>query len=418
MLAVFARRGPEAAGVPVSEVMSQPVISLPEETFLYRALGMMARRGLRYLAVTGADGTVTGVFTLRALLRERALSTLALGDRIATAGNAPELAGARAELPGLAAALLADHLEARQVAAIISAEERALTARAGELAEQAMIQAGHGPAPAPFCLLVLGSAGRGESLLAPDQDNAVIVDDSYTGDLEAPDDWFALWGTRLNRLLDEAGIPLCKGGVMVQNRAWRKTLAEWRAQVAAWAAHPEPEALLNVDIFYDFAPVLGRRDLAAALRADALEAVAGAPLLIHALAENVAHHGAALGLFGGFRKDERGRTDLKTGALLPLVSGARVLALAFRVEATATPERLLGATERAGLGRIDAETLVEVHEMVLRLILRQQIADISAGIPPSNAIDTAALSRRERKALRHGLEQLDLVAEMVKAVLE
>ncbi|TFG88413.1 MAG: CBS domain-containing protein, partial [Hyphomicrobiales bacterium] len=70
--------GAEAAGRPVREVMSSPVIAAPEQTFLYRALGLMARRGLRYLAATGPDGAISGVFTLRSLLQERALATLSL----------------------------------------------------------------------------------------------------------------------------------------------------------------------------------------------------------------------------------------------------------------------------------------------------------------------------------------------------
>ena len=50
-----------------------------------------------------------------------------------------------------------------------------MTARAAEIAEAEMIAAGHGPAPADYALLVLGSGGRGESLLAPDQDNALVI---------------------------------------------------------------------------------------------------------------------------------------------------------------------------------------------------------------------------------------------------
>ena len=44
---------------------------------------------------------------------------------------------------------------------------------------------------------------------------------------------------------------------MAGNRAWRKRLAGWCRQVDAWVANPKPENLLNVDIFFDFAPVLG-----------------------------------------------------------------------------------------------------------------------------------------------------------------
>ncbi len=417
LLYAFAAHGPEAAGLPVSAVMSRPVIAMPEDSFLYRALGLMARRGLRYLAVTGADGAVTGVFTLRSLLRQRALATLSLGDRIATAPDAAALASVQAELPGLAAALLADGLDAREVAAIISAEFRAMTARAGELAEAVMEAEGRGPAPADYCVLVLGSGGRGESLLAPDQDNAVIVEDSYTGDLGSKDDWFAVWGGHLARILDEAGIPLCKGGVMARNRPWRRTLSEWFAAVDRWAARPEPESLLNVDIFFDFAPVLGDHSLAARLREHALGRAAEAPALIRALAEAVGQRGAAVGLFGGFRKDEQGRTDLKAGGLLPIVSGARAMALAHGVAATSTPERIVGSAGKAGTGGSDARQLVDIHGMLMRLVLDQQIADIRAGIPPSNAVDTGALDRDRRKTLKRALEQLDLMDEMVKGVL-
>ncbi len=417
LLYAIAVRGPEAAGLPVSDVMSRPVISAPQDTFLYRALGLMARKGLRYLAATGPDGAVSGVFTLRSLLQERALATLSLGDRIAAAEDSAALAGVQAELPSLAGALLADGLDARQVAAIISAEGRAMTARAAELAERIMVAEGRGPAPAAYCLLVLGSGGRGESLLAPDQDNAVIVEDSYAGDLCAADDWFTVWAGHMNRLLHEAGIPYCKGGVMAKNRAWRKTLAEWCAQVDAWVGNPKPENLLNVDIFFDFAPVLGTTALAARLRSHALDDAGRARVLIRAMAENTAGRGSALGMFGGFRKDERGRTDLKGGALLALVSGARVMALAHHVEATATPERLLRASEAAGAGATDAQMLVEIHGLVLRLVLTQQVEDVTAGIPPSNAVDTARLGRDQRKTLKHAVELLGLMDEMVKGVL-
>ena len=149
-------------------------------------------------------------------------------------------------------------------------------------------------------------------------------------------------------------------------------MAEWRAQVDAWAGNPKPENLLKVDIFFDFAPVLGSDALAWELRAHALDDAERARVLIRAMAESAGGQGGAAlafggafgGLFGGFRKDDRGRTDLKAGALLTLVSGARVLALAHHVGATATPDRLRLASERAGAGATDARMLADIHEMV------------------------------------------------------
>lgn len=65
-----------------------------------------------------------------------------------------------------------------------------------------MAAEGLGPPPCAFVLLLLGSGGRGESLLAADQDNALI----HQG---APDEpWFAAQGERLAAILDAAGLPL------------------------------------------------------------------------------------------------------------------------------------------------------------------------------------------------------------------
>ena len=93
------------------------------------------------------------------------------------------------------------------------------------------------------------------------------------------------------------------------------------------------------------------------------------------------------------------------------------MALAHHVGATATPERLVQASEKAGAGASDARMLIDIHELVLRLILTQQIEDTAAGIPPSNTVDTARLGRDQRKTLKHAIEQLDLMDEMVKGVL-
>jgi len=121
---------------------------------------------------------------------------------------------------------------------LMSAEGRAMTVRAAELAMAALAAEGAGPPPAAFALLILGSAGREESLLAPDQDNALVIADDYPGNLDSPDDWFARFGLRMTAILEQAGVPLCKGGVMARNRAWRRRLCEWREQIEAWAAAP------------------------------------------------------------------------------------------------------------------------------------------------------------------------------------
>src|SRR5690606_6581525 len=115
-------------------------------------------------------------------------------DEIEEAADAPQLARGWTSLPLIAEALIADGMSAREVAGVISHELCALTGRAVGLAEEAMRQEGHGEPPCPYAFAVLGSAGRGESLLALDQDNALIFADGAPG--SAADHWFEMMAVK------------------------------------------------------------------------------------------------------------------------------------------------------------------------------------------------------------------------------
>src|SRR5690606_22906093 len=134
-------------------------------------------------------------------------------------------------------------------------------------------------------------------------------------------------------LLDEAGIPFCKGGVMARNRAWRRTASEWAAASDLWTRRPEGEALLDVDIFFDAAPVAGERSLAIQLMRHARETARHALPFLRLLADAGTNHRPPLGLFGRLKLDDQGRVDLKRGGLLPITAGARVMALKLGVDA-------------------------------------------------------------------------------------
>jgi DNA polymerase-3 subunit epsilon/CBS domain-containing protein len=422
VLNALGQDGAGAAAILVEARMSAPIIAAPGETRLYRALGLMARRNLRYLGVSDGDGHIAGVFSLRSLLRQRALTGLSVGDEIAGAHDPADLARAQAALPGLAQGLAADGLHARDIAAVIAAEGAAMTARAAELAAAELAAEGVGGAPAPYAVLILGSGGRGESLLAPDQDNALVIDDAYAGNLEDPADWFVRLAERMTAILDRAGVPFCKGGVMARNRPWRRRLSEWIAQIEVWTARPDPAALLNVDIFYDFAPVhasdVAGMALAQTLREAAEARARDSRAMLRALGAAAAAHGAPLGMFGRIRTDGEGRVDLKAGGMLPIVAGARAVALRHGVEARGTAVRLIEASARAGRSATDAALLAEIHGFLMGLVLDQQIVDIEAGIAPSNRVVLRALPSPEADRLRDALGRVDLIGGVLNDLLE
>lgn len=407
----LAARGLGGFDLPVASAMTRPVHGIEPDAPLYRALARMARLGIRHLPAVDDHDRPIGILTAGTLLRQRASLALSLGDEIATAPAGAALREVHDRLPALARALRREDVNATQVAGVIAGITRDLTARAGELALAEMAAAGRGTAPAPWCLVVLGSAGRGESLLVPDQDNALI----HEGGAQS-DPWFAEFGERLNRLLDEAGVPYCKGGVMAKNPAYRHSLAGWREQVDAWVARPQPEALLGVDIFYDFVPVLGERRLAGALREYATRAAGRSPAFLRLLAAAGETAGSATDLLGRLRT-RQGRIDLKLHGLRQIVEGARVVALAWASTATGTDARLTEAASKGAFPLEAARSLIESRGIVAEAILQQQLDDIAAGRAPGNAVELGKLGRRAISRLRSAVEAAEQTPELVREAL-
>ncbi|MBK8007255.1 MAG: CBS domain-containing protein [Rhizobiales bacterium] len=406
----------DAAGAfakPVGSITSRPLASVPAEAFIYRAIGRMDRLRIRHLGVVDDSGYVAGALTARDLLRLRARDAVTLGDEIDEARDVHELAQAWATLPAVARGLLDEGIEARDVSAIVSRELGALTRRAGQIAEHRMREAGKGGPPVPYALLVLGSAGRGESLLAMDQDNAIVFE---KGEPDGPEDrWFAELGTHVADILHEVGVPYCTGGVMAKNAQWRGSAAVWRERLQHWFGRSAPEDLLAVDIFFDFRAVHGNGVLAASLWRDAYGLAKGQAGFAKLLAESGGSFEPPFGWFG--LRTENGRVDLKRGGLFVIVTTARVLAIYHGIAEHSTKARIENI-RALGLGAdSDLNAMIEAQRVILRAILDQQLADIAAGRPPSNKVDVKRLPRVEQTKLKDALASIRHTNEMLRDLL-
>ncbi|HVJ35460.1 MAG TPA: DUF294 nucleotidyltransferase-like domain-containing protein [Terriglobia bacterium] len=409
IIEALAAHGPQALDMPAERLMTAPVVSMLPDAFLFAAIARMHRLGIRHLAITDPiDGKLLGVLRMATLLRQRAEEALMVQGDIAAAHSADDLHAILSRLPMLAATLRRDALPPDQVAGVISTVIRETTKRAAELALTEMEAAGRGPAPARWALLILGSAGRSESLLAADQDNA-LIHDGESDDLP----WFAEFGKRVADLLDGAGIPYCRGGVMAANRELRHNLRGWRRRISAWLEAATPEALLNADIFYDFRPVAGDMALAATLRAEATTSARGHRVFHALLARAIGTKGSALNLLGHF-KTRAGRVDLKARGLHPLVAGARVLALELGVRETGTLARWRAARAAQLVSQSDLVRIEDAFTLLLDLILEQQLVDLERGIAPGSKVETGRLHMIEKQRLKQALQMSDQIDLLVR----
>jgi signal-transduction protein with cAMP-binding, CBS, and nucleotidyltransferase domain len=392
--------------VPLSDAMSAPVRTVPADEHLYRAVGLMRAHGLRHLLVVDGAGRPIGLLRRFETYAAASSRLLIAVERLARGEDEAGFAATRTAQVGLARTLLDEGVPATEVIGVVS--EINLDIHRW-VVERALAAAG-APPPVPFTLLVMGSGGRGESQLAPDQDNGLILQDYPDARHGEVDAWFIPFAEDLNTRLEAAGFPLCKGHVMARNPVWRKTLAQWKAQFTLWADRRSPVALLFGDIAFDFRPVWGDPAPAEELRHHLMRTLAVHPAFLRALAAEDAKITVGLSFWGGFRDDAPDRpgvrTDLKRSGLMPLVAATRLLALKHGVAETGTRARLAALAARGPITRAEADGLAEAFERLAGALLRQQLDDAVAGRPPGTLVELPALPKAEQAAIRAAMKRV------------
>ncbi len=414
VLRAIAIEGEGALKLNIEQFMSRPLATISADAFVYRGIGRMSRLRIRHLGVIDEAGQVIGALSARDLLRLRAEEAVTLGDEIDEAEDVHALGAAWAKLPQIATSLLGEDIGAIDVAAVISRELGALTRKAAVIAEQRLREAGLGEPPCPYTVAILGSAGRGESLLAMDQDNAIIFEKGEPGG--TADKYFETLGGHIADILHEVGVPYCKGGVMARNAAWRGSVATWQARIADWIGRSSPSDLLSVDIFFDLRGVHGQLSLADALWRFAYDMAKGQVEFAKLLVESIGRMDRGLGLFGRLRA-HKGRIDLKRTGLFGIVSTARALSIRHHILERATPARLRGVRGLRIGAELDLDRLIESHSVFVRLILSQQLADVHSGRPASNTVSVRRLSATDRERLRSALQSVRHLDDLTRDLL-
>ncbi|WP_337868216.1 putative nucleotidyltransferase substrate binding domain-containing protein [Meiothermus sp.] len=381
-------KGPET---PLVEVMSAPAKTLPASTPLFEALAFMVEQGIHHLPLE-QDGQIVGVVTDTVFMRQQTRSPLHLLRRLERTRSLDDLKGYAKELSGIAESLLAGGLGASEIGRSVSSLNDQLIRILLRQAEERL-----GPAPTPYAWMVFGSEGRMEQALLTDQDNALVYSEA------SPDAqrYFAELAEYVVGGLIEAGFPPCPGGYMATH--WHKPLAEWQKLFQHWIETPTPQELLEAQIFFDFRKVYG------ALSLEPLEKIVAssgehAIFLAH-LAKASVQFRPPIGFFRKIREEDGG-VDIKKGGIAPIVSLARVHALEAGSLTKGTVERLRAAARENKLSQEGAETLIEAFGFLMRLRLRQQLASMRQGLPPSNKIQLDYLSSLERRHLKEAFLQI------------
>ncbi len=399
------------------EIMTPQPPTMTPDTYMYEAMAHMTRLQLKYLPIVDR-GEVAGMVSLQDLMRYRSHKAMLLVGNIREEQTLDGLAAIRQELLTVARSLLSETRSTPEVMEILSYIHHGLMRRVFELCLAAHTGSGARLPEVRYCFLILGSGGRREMLLAPDQDHALVfedVDPDRTAELEA---FFAPLANHLVKAMSQVGYPLCDGQVMVDNPLWRGRLRDWRRRIRAWVADAEPQQIRNSSIFFDFTALAGDHVLAAELREMVRSEVAHQPGFLYQMMSLDLRYKVPLGLLGRFVLDKsgehEGQLSLKLGGVMYIVDCVRMFALEKGVQATSTLGRLKALVETNVFTAETAEHIRAAFEALTFLRLRHEIERLEAGQPPSHHLDPNTLSKTEQDLLREAFQAVSKLQDATK----
>jgi CBS domain-containing protein len=390
---------------------------LPPDAYMFEAMALMQSRRLKALFVV-ADTELIGIVTPRDLLHYRSQEPMLLLGNVREEGTLAGLTQIRNSLPPLVRTLLAENRGTPEILEILSYIHHGIIRRACELTLAQLAEAGITVPPVRWSLLVMGSAGRREMLLAPDQDHGLIWEDLPAAKVGPVEVFFARFGTALTENLLAIGYPLCEGGVMASNPLWRGSLRAWKRRIQEWVNNPEPMKIRYSSIFFDFLPLYGEVDLAHDLRvaiASEIEAFEG---FLYQMMTLDLRHKVPLSLLGRFvlekSGEHQGEISIKQGGLIYLVDCIRIFALERQLPMTRTLDRLHGLE---GLNVFDNETSEHIRasfEALSYLRLRNELAQVDAGQTPSSYLNPLTLAKPERELLKEALQAVSKLQDATR----
>nr|VFK27926.1 MAG: CBS domain-containing protein [Candidatus Kentron sp. MB]VFK74467.1 MAG: CBS domain-containing protein [Candidatus Kentron sp. MB] len=471
------------SGLSVSHAMKAPLVCCEPDTPLREAFALMRKKGISSLAVMEDEKTLSGLLTYpdlydaifeKGISREGSISSAGYRTPHEIAENASlrqaehlqqrksvkhlivtrqgKPAGILSQTDILRAivsaspSLLAEIRRAKDFAALrqfhdklpqftadVRNGNRSITATIRALGEahQGILQRcvtltlrefgkSQGTPPGPFALLILGSGGRDEMLLTPDQDNAMILGDSVTEDTARK--WFADFTNLLNQRMADVGYALCPGEIMARNPAWRKELSDWKRQLDHIIRYPTPKAARWSHIVLDFKFLYGDETLLSGLRQQITEKLRENPRLLRMMVEDDAEGRPPLGFFDRLitttANGQKNRIDLKRNALRIVADAARVYAWREGIPANNTVDRFQALSQKRVLSREFVKTTLAAYDALLDLYLEQRLQRALRGDTEDTLLDYNLLTPHEQELLRISLRAVKRLQERLQGDFE
>ncbi|TOJ50445.1 cyclic nucleotide-binding protein [Vibrio parahaemolyticus] len=396
--------------ISVSEVMSYDVVSLDYNAYVFEAMLTMLRYNVHHLPIL-KDKKPIGIIGMTDIVRYESQNSLLLVSSIFQQTSVEDLKQVSLQVKDCFVRMVNEDANAHMIGRAMSVIGSSFKQRLAELAEQEL-----GPAPIPYCLVAMGSMARDEQLIVTDQDNALILDDSY--DPGKHGEYFAQFAKFVCDGLAACGYTYCTGDIMATNSEWRKTKSQWEECFGDWIDHPTPERLLNSNIFFDLLGIHGRVKWAEQLSSFIVRRAKKNNRFLACMAYNAIRRTPPLGFFKDFVMEKDGRhrnsINLKRRGTAPLADLIRVHALAIGSRSQNSFDRLDDINDAGILPKGRGMDLRDAMELIYMVRIRHQALDIENGDEPDNNIEPENMSDFERRNLKAAFQILSNAQNFIK----
>jgi CBS domain-containing protein len=316
---------------PISTIMASPVVTVSENISVAEAQLIMLKHGVTHLCVT-FDGTdksdIKGIISEHDLVVAQASNPGILLKEIKRSQSAKDLKLVRDKLTDIVQTSFKKNIPLTHTNSISGEITLALVKRAVELAILDL-----GTPPARFAWLAIGSQGRKEQILLTDQDSILVFEDVAADKYRDVKDYFIKLAKKTTSTLEKIGYSNCSQNHMASNILWCKSLTDWIKQYNNWMNTPGEISNEISSVFFDYELAFGEQLLEDAITETIFKNVKNNALFFDYLGNDALKKPHPLNFFKKFNLEEegefKGKFDIKTRGLMPLIDGARVMTLSL-----------------------------------------------------------------------------------------
>jgi CBS domain-containing protein len=407
--------GTDPSTLVVRAIMNSPLSVIGENDLLYEALYRMSRERIHRLAVIDGRGKLSGIITDSDIIRLQSHTPHQLVLDIEQAMDFNELREVYSRIQSLVLHLSDGGTGTRSI--------RDMVRMIAHLNDQILLrliallrQDRFADLPPRFALVVLGSEGRGEQTLLTDQDNAIVYGDELGPDEIRKVDEFS---QALVDSLIAIGIPPCPGGIMANNKEWRRSLSKWRDQLDRWLKVPTPKHVLSCGTFVDIRTIYGDPSFEQELKTQLYTHVQRDELFLMRMVESTLRFAPPIGWFGRIKGESAGERsgmlEIKKAGIFAISEGVKALAIQAGKLEGSTHQRLEALVRDKVVNRKMAANIAESFDWLVLMRLRSQVEAVREGRKPDNYIVLERLNMMELGRLQIALKGVEKFQEFIKS---